>query len=388
MRVAVVGGRLQGLEAVYLAKKADWEVVLIDKDGQAPAREICDYFICLDAARSKSLEDAFRECDLIIPALENRPVLQNLQQVAGRLAIPIVFDPEAYDLAASKTRSDRLFAELGLAAPGQWPQCNFPLIAKPAGASGSEGVTFLQSQADLDRFTAGQGAAGEEWVIQEYLEGPSYSIEVIGCKGHYLPLPVTDLEMDASFDCKRVRAPSSLDENLQESFAKIAVRLASGLNLQGIMDVEVVLHDGCLKVLEIDARLPSQTPTAVLKASGINMLELLAGTSIDAKLDLPVGSRLRRAVIFEHIAVNEGTLEITGEHVVATAGPLVYREDFYGADEALTNYQPGHKQWMATLIITAENWVAVDLKRKKVIERIMEEFALNSYEDPGPGGVL
>ena len=31
MLAAVVGGNLQGTEAVYLSKKAGWEVLLIDK---------------------------------------------------------------------------------------------------------------------------------------------------------------------------------------------------------------------------------------------------------------------------------------------------------------------------------------------------------------------
>ena len=31
MKAVVIGGKLQGVEAAYLAKKAGWEVVLIDK---------------------------------------------------------------------------------------------------------------------------------------------------------------------------------------------------------------------------------------------------------------------------------------------------------------------------------------------------------------------
>ena len=45
------------------------------------------------------------------------------------------------------------------------------------------------------------------------------------------------------------------------------VRIAEGLGLNGLMDVEVMVRDGQPKVLEIDARLPSQTPTAVASAS-------------------------------------------------------------------------------------------------------------------------
>jgi len=38
MRVLVFGGRLQGIEAIYLCKKAGYENILVDKDPQAPAK--------------------------------------------------------------------------------------------------------------------------------------------------------------------------------------------------------------------------------------------------------------------------------------------------------------------------------------------------------------
>jgi len=45
MLVAVVGGNLQGVEATYLARKAGWEVILIDKNSNAPASGMCNYFV-------------------------------------------------------------------------------------------------------------------------------------------------------------------------------------------------------------------------------------------------------------------------------------------------------------------------------------------------------
>ncbi|MCP4451790.1 MAG: 3-methylornithine--L-lysine ligase PylC, partial [Planctomycetes bacterium] len=47
MLSAIIGGNLQGVEATYLAKKAGWEVLLIDKNAQAPASLMCDRFVPL-----------------------------------------------------------------------------------------------------------------------------------------------------------------------------------------------------------------------------------------------------------------------------------------------------------------------------------------------------
>ena len=45
MLIAVVGGKLQGVEAVYLAQKADYQTLVIDKNPDAPAAKLCDQFM-------------------------------------------------------------------------------------------------------------------------------------------------------------------------------------------------------------------------------------------------------------------------------------------------------------------------------------------------------
>jgi pyrrolysine biosynthesis protein PylC len=40
----VIGGNLQGVEAAYLAKKAGWQVWVIDRKAVVPAAGLCDQF--------------------------------------------------------------------------------------------------------------------------------------------------------------------------------------------------------------------------------------------------------------------------------------------------------------------------------------------------------
>ncbi|MDW7739314.1 MAG: 3-methylornithine--L-lysine ligase PylC [Bacillota bacterium] len=384
MRAAVIGGRLQGLEAVYLARKAGWDIVLVDIKSSVPAQNMADTFYLTDARRKDELAAVLSGSDIIIPALENRAVLANLIDTAEVLDIPLALDLNAYDLSSSKIASDQLFEDIGVAYPKHWPGCCYPLIAKPTGASGSEGVIRLQDESDLELFRKKIGDEEDRWVLQEYLTGPSYSIEIIGYKGEYLPLQVTGLEMDDIYDCKRVLAPADLSEELKDHFSALATNIAEEINLNGIMDVEVILNKGVLKVLEIDARLPSQTPTAVFHSTGINMLETLTATFINGRLNKDVIVEDKKAVIFEHIFVSPGKITVSGEHVVSEAGPLALLEDFFGADEALTNYAPGMEKWMATLIITGSDSTDVRNKRESVIKRLMTEMDLIDYLDPEP----
>ncbi len=113
-------------------------------------------------------------------------------------------------MSSSKRASNRLFRKLGLELPREWPECGLPVLVKPDGLSGSRGVRVFREQEALRSWLASPRDP-EAWVAQEYLEGPSYSIEVLGSPGAYRPLQVTALDMDAGYDCKRVRAPAPLE---------------------------------------------------------------------------------------------------------------------------------------------------------------------------------
>jgi pyrrolysine biosynthesis protein PylC len=63
---------------------------------------------------------------------------------------------------------------------------------------------------------------------------------------------------------------------------------------------------------------------------------------------------------------------------------LSYRTDFFGADEALTDFDPDRTGWVATLIMTGEIPEKVTRKRSRVLERIRETFGLKECVDFQP----
>ena len=85
----------------------------------------------------------------------------------------------------------------------------------------------------------------------------------------------TTLEFDAGYDCMRVVAPAEADPCTIAALEDVGRRTAEHMGLQGLMDVEVVVQGLVPKVIEIDARLPSQTPTAVYHACDLNMVALM-----------------------------------------------------------------------------------------------------------------
>lgn len=386
MKVAIAGGALQGLEMTCLARKAGYETILLDRGSDAPATGICHEFVSLDLRDHQALTGALGSVELVFPATENLQALESLEAWCGMHGVPLAFDSGAYTVSSSKTASDALFRKLGIPAPEPWPDCTFPVLAKPDGGSGSKGIEIFADRRSMEARFGPSPPPG--WVLQEYLKGPSFSIEVVGRPGAYTPLQITGLEMDGDHDCKRVVAPASIPSHLADTFEEVAVTLAEAVSLAGIMDVEAILHDGMLKVLEIDARFPSQTPMAVYHSTGVNMVEVLAtvcsgepGTGAVSVPALP-----ERSSILEHIWVRPGHLSVCGERIMAEAGPLHLEENFFGAHEALTNHAPERGDWVATLMVRGSDRRDAQARRDQVIREIQTRYGIESYEDEYPVG--
>ncbi len=384
MKLAVIGGALQGVEVAYLARKVGFEVILVDRKPMVPALGLCDDFLQMDILDTAALDRRLGKVDLVFPALESQPALASLCAWATSRGVPIVHDPDAYAVSSSKIASERFFRRSGFPVPNSWPDCRFPVIAKPSQGSGSAGIRIFLSEHEM-RATIGSEPFSEGWIVQEFLAGPTYSVEVLRSLGETVAFQVTDLQMDGGYDCKRVLAPSALPPDRIDELKTLSVNIADALDLDGLMDVETIYHNGTFKVLEIDARFPSQTPIAVYWSCGVNMVHALAGCTLtrSSRLTRPP-SELCKGTILEHIQTSPGKLFVTGEHAVAQSGPLHVQTDFFGADEAVTDYMPQKTRWVATLISTGADLAEAWKRRNEVVSTIRQHLGQVEYSDPSP----
>ncbi len=383
MNVVIVGGNLQGVETAYLARKSGWLVTVIDRRPDAPASGICDRYVHSDLLHDQDWQKELQTADIVFPAVENQAVLDVLAAHSTKKGIPFAFDPKAYRITASKILTNRLLQRIGTTMPALWPNCRTPVVVKPSSGSGSEGVRIIDERRSVSELACSPGFS-ERFVCQEYVVGPSFSIEVVGRPGEYAALQVTDLFMDESYDCRRVTAPTGLTVKQVALFREESVRMAEALALRGVMDVEAILHDGCLKVLELDARMPSQTPTVVYHSSGLNILERTASVFLSSSSSVVEISSVPKAVIYEHVRVDDGRMIFAGEHLMSQCGPVEVVAGFFGADEAVTNFAGHRERWSATLIFTGEDRCEVQARRNGAVEHIIEANGVTEIIDSHP----
>mgnify|MGYP000865794621 CR=1 FL=1 len=386
MRLGVVGGKLQGIECTYLAGKAGYEVVVIDRHRAAPALSLADEVVILDVvSQVEETKRVLSDCDAVLPANEELTTLTALDRICRQIKVPLLFDLEAYRTSSSKVLSNELLRELNVPMPLPWPECGYPVVVKPSSFSGSVGVMRADNGADLARGLQRVKGLNDAAVVQEFVEGPNISIEVIGDGDRAVPLVTTEVILDESYDCRMVLCPlPGVDQETEGSFREWGRRIAERMSIRGIMDVEAIVHKGVPKVLEIDARMPSQTPAAAYNATGVNLVEVLVGAIVGKRLEEPVPKQ--GAAIYEHLAVDGATMRSCGEGTFAQVRQPRLMKNLFGSDEMITDYEPGRKSWKATMICTGATPEEAWERRNGCIDRIIESNQISQYIVPSTEG--
>lgn len=383
MRLCIVGGALQGMEAVFLAHEAGYETVVIDRKETAPALSICDEPHVLDPLKDISAAlEVFSTCDAVIPACEEIDLLEELDDIMRESGIPFLFDMDSYDISCSKRMSNDIMESVGVPLPGHWPECGYPVIVKPSSQSGSIGVSVAFSDEDVARGLKIVDSLGDVPVIQEFVHGKSVSIEVIGDGRRVRAFVTTEVVLDSNYDCKMVRCfPDILSEDQDRDFREIGENVAAAIGLTALMDVEAILTPKGLRVLEIDARIPSQTPAAIYIATGVNLLEELVTSSLGS----PAGRvSSGGSGIYWHLYFRDGTLRTTGEKEFGKVRGPKMGSGLFGSDRYISDYVPGAKEWHGTFMVSGSTPDEAEARRLSVLERIRTECGVVEYIDGTP----
>ena len=353
-KIVIIGGKLQGCEAAYLGKEAGIDVILIDSSPDAPAQKLCSEFICADVlSDDERVAEALESADMILPTMENDAVLKGLTELSEKKGYTLAFDWDAYRITSSKTKSDKLFADNGLPCPRYYPAGEAPYIAKPESESGSHGVIRFESREAVERYLK---EGGRNAVIQEFVEGPSYSVEIIGMPGNYRTYEPTRIFVDDVYDCNYAAAYRDLPQETITELSRLAEEIAELIGLHGIMDLEVIDNGSELKVLEIDARLPSQTSIVVYHASGMNYIKELYDIFVNGRFCSEQTNKGHCASL-THYLFSDGKFSSHGEHIMVEGSILEYTGGICSRAEVLSDRENSSgKAWRGTFINHAPSY--------------------------------
>jgi pyrrolysine biosynthesis protein PylC len=109
------------------------------------------------------------------------------------------------------------------------------------------------------------------------------------------------------------------------------------------------------------------------------MVELLGNLYATPKGDFPPDEASLHGAVYEHIHVSGDRLKISGERIMTERGSLSLLENFFGADEAITNFEPDRDSWVATLIFCGPNRHEACEKRNRSIAEIARRLETKDH---------
>jgi biotin carboxylase len=169
----------------------------------------------------------------------------------------------------------------------------FPCIIKPTDNAGSRGVVLAHDKKELEKaYEYSHSEAREGTVIvEEYLQGPEFSIEVMVVDGEPNILQITDkLTTGAPHFVEMGHSqPSRQSEENQEKICNLAIRACKAVGIQiGPAHVELVLTKEGPKMVELGARLGGDCITTHLVplSTGIDMVSASIDVACGRKPDI------------------------------------------------------------------------------------------------------
>ena len=170
---------------------------------------------------------------------------------------------------------------------------NYPCIAKPTDNSGSRGIMLAHNPEELltaVAYSAKNGRGGAV-IIEEYLQGPEVSVEIVVHRGVPHVLQITDkLTTGAPRFIEMGHAqPSSLGKEDLDKISDLACRSTQAVGLMdGPAHVEIILTAEGPKMVEMGARMGGGCITTHLVplSTGIDMVKATIDICLGQEPDL------------------------------------------------------------------------------------------------------
>jgi 5-(carboxyamino)imidazole ribonucleotide synthase len=286
-RVGVIGaGQLARMMAVP-ANDLGIEFTVFTSNANDSAAQIAD-FVLGDFRDLPSVLAFANECDVI--TFEHELVPQSVIKGLEAAGVKVYPKAESFIYSQNKLEMRKKVSELGLPNPifeeynGGSHSISFPLIAKlPSGGYDGRGVYVIENQSDLDELYKNNGTL----LLEEKLPF-DYEVSVMVARSPHNQAsswPAT-LTVQSEGICTMTIAPTpDISPDLEAQLQSAALKIAAGINLVGVMAVEIFVVGNKFYINELALR-PHNSGHWTIEGSKTSQFE----QHLRAVLDLPLGS--------------------------------------------------------------------------------------------------
>lgn len=295
-KILIIGASVLQLPAIKKAKDKGFYVGVVDYNPNAVGIAYADEFFNVSTIDVEGVVTVAKEFqpDGIMTLATDMP-MRSIAAACKACGLPGI-DFETAIKATDKGEMIKAFATYGVEHP--WyhivkdaveygkikEKVTFPCILKPTDNAGSRGVVLVQSMEDLDTAYdyAHKESRGGTVIVEEYLQGPEFSVEIMVVSGEPHVLQVTDKLTTGAphFVEMGHNQPSRQTAENVERIKNLACRAVKAVGIKvGPAHVELILTPDGPKMVELGARMGGDCITTHLVplSTGIDMV----GATID-----------------------------------------------------------------------------------------------------------
>ena len=297
-RLGILGGGQLGKMLLYETRKWDVYTKVLDQAADAPCRMSCNEFVQGDLLDYATVVSFGQGLDVLTIEIENVNVeaLKTLKQQG----VKVFPEPEALEIIRNKSLQKTFYLNHGIpTSPFKTydskdallnDALHFPCVWKSAefGYDG-KGVQILKSAEDLHTLP------DTPCLIEEKVEF-EHELAVIVARneqGEVTTYPVVQMDFHPTANqVEYVVCPAAIPEHVAEKAKEIALRVATELQITGLLAVELFLDkEQHILVNEVAPR-PHNSGHYSIEASYTNQFE----QHLRAILDLPLGNTDSKAI--------------------------------------------------------------------------------------------
>lgn len=324
-RLLVLGGSEFQIPLLKRAKDLGYYVGLIDMNADASARPYADVFYqssLKDKAGVLEYAKSFNPDGITVGMVD--VAVPTCAYITTKLQLPGM-DEETAKRATDKYEMIKAFQKYNVPHPHflyvpkekrvtNYSNVNYPVIVKPVDMAGSRGIYLANNKVELEKAVINSSLASDrgDVIIEEYMDGPEVSVELVVKNGEPFVIQVTDKTTSGAphFAETGHLQPSQLSDEIIEKIKEVACNAAKSLNLKNSLGhAEIKVTSNGPKMVEIGARAGGDgiAEQLIELSTGVSFSEIAIQIAMGNEITIP-NTRLNRASCIRFILSQNGIL--------------------------------------------------------------------------------
>lgn len=320
VKLAIIGASTGQLPIVKKAKERDIHTICFAWEEGAVCKEYCDEFYPLSIFETDKIIEICRKLDVNGICTSASETTIRISSIVAKALNLNCTDPSIIEDIQNKEKVRLLTNNIdGLASAKVWHPCDiedivFPCVVKPVSGSAKKGVSYCASYKDFDNAIQYAYESSRDIIIEEYISGSEYSVEVLSFHGKHQVVQITEKVSSGfpHFVELEHHQPAEISDILRDAICDVIPRILDAIGFtNGASHIEIKVNEKGIYLIEVNPRAGGDriSDTLIALSTDCDYISSIIDIALDSFVFKTV-KNISHSGIFYLTALSEKTLEL------------------------------------------------------------------------------